>query len=387
MKLTGILLLMALIVSCGVNERREAEETILRFEQNNIPDKREIVFNVEATFVKGNVVLRGETDAPELIEQLTDSFQSLKVYNEITILPDSTVGNKTFALVNISAANLRAKPGHSSELVTQALLGTPVKLLKKDGGWYLVQTPDRYISWADAGGISPLSEQELNAWQQSDRMIYTGPFTQVYETPEMQYPVGDVSMGGMLQLKEKRWNFLKVAYPDGREGYTKIDGWVEWTGFLQAARPDTGSVIRLAKSMKGRPYLWGGTSSAAMDCSGFTKMVYYMHGIILARDASLQVRHGNLVEPGNGYANLQPGDLLFFGQQAEANQPEIITHVALSLGKTEYIHAAGMVEQNSFDAESELYSDYRKNTFIRARRIIGAEGTAGIQWLKEHDWY
>jgi gamma-D-glutamyl-L-lysine dipeptidyl-peptidase len=70
-----------------------------------------------------------------------------------------------------------------------------------------------------------------------------------------------------------------------------------------------------------------------MDCSGFTKMVYFMHGIILARDASLQVRHGQPVNPGDSFENLQPGDLLFFGRKANEEQPERITHVAISKGK------------------------------------------------------
>jgi gamma-D-glutamyl-L-lysine dipeptidyl-peptidase len=311
----------------------------------------------------------------------------MEVQNEITLLPDSSVGEKPFALVTLSAANLRAEPRHSSELVTQALLGTPVKVLKKQNNWYLVQTPDHYISWVDGAGIFPVTEQELNSWQQSDKMIFTGSFAQVFETWQMEQPVGDVTMGGILMLQERRWNYLKFAFPDGREGYTPIENWAHYLEFIEEAGPDSISVVEGAQSLKGRPYLWGGTSSVAMDCSGFTKMVYYMQGVILARDASLQARHGEEVDPGNNYMNLQPGDLLFFGQEKDENQPEKITHVAISLGNTEYIHAAGLVEQNSFNPESELYSEYRKNTFIRARRVIGSEGKEGIQWIKEHTWY
>lgn len=378
---------MMIVVSCGVNDRRKAEEIINRFEQNSIHDKRETVFNAEASFMKGQVVLKGETDNPELIEQLIDSLQPMKVQNEITLLPDSSVGDKPFALVTLSAANLRAEPRHSSELVTQALLGTPVEVLKKQDNWYLVQTPDRYISWVDGSGIFPVTEQELNNWQQSDKMIFTGSFAQIFETWQMEQPVGDVTMGGILMLQERRWNYLKFAFPDGREGYTPIGNWVHYLEFIEKAGPDSTSVVEGAQNLKGRPYLWGGTSSVAMDCSGFTKMVYFMNGVILARDASLQARHGEAIDPGNDYVNLQPGDLLFFGQEKDENQPEKITHVAISLGNTEYIHAAGMVEQNSFNPESELFSEYRKNTFIRARRIVGSEGKEGIRWIKEHTWY
>lgn len=383
----GIILLLLVTISCGVSNRKVAEDIIGQFEQNNIPDKREVVFKVKASFQKGKVVLRGETDNPNLKNELLNQFRSFEVIDEILLLPDSTVGENTYALVNVSAASLRVTPRYSAELVTQALLGTPVKILKKQGGWHLVQTPDRYISWAPSGGIFHVTKNELQAWRKTERVIFTGSFIQIFETKSLKTPIADVTMGGILEFLEQRWNFIKVRFPDGREGYAAPQNWVTFSDFRKTSQPESVSIVKLAQSLKGRPYLWGGTSALAMDCSGFTKTVYFMHGIILARDASLQVKHGQPVEPGGSYENLQPGDLLFFGQKANEEQPERITHVAISTGKTEYIHAAGKVEENSFDPRSEIYSDYRKNTFIRARRVIGSEGTEGIQWVKEHPWY
>jgi len=382
-----LLLSVTILVSCGVNNRKVAEDIIVQFEQNNVPDKRETFFYVEASFQKGKVVLHGETDNESLKNELINQFESFEVVDKISLLPDSTVGEKPYALVHVSAANFRATPRYSAELVTQALLGTPVKILKRQGGWYLVQTPDHYISWAPSGGIFPVTENELQGWRQVERVIFTGSFTQIFETERLENPVADVTMGGILELLEQRWNYVKVRFPDGHEGFTTPQNWVSFSEFREAISPDSTSLVNLAQSMKGRPYLWGGTSALAMDCSGFTKMVYFMHGIILARDASLQVRHGQPVNPGDSFENVQLGDLLFFGQKSSEEQPERITHVAISLGKTEYIHAAGKVEENSFNPRSELFSEHRKNTFIRARRVIGSEGTEGIQWVKEHPWY
>ncbi len=33
------------------------------------------------------------------------------------------------------------------------MLGTCVNVLKEENGWYLIQTPDKYISWVDDDGI------------------------------------------------------------------------------------------------------------------------------------------------------------------------------------------------------------------------------------------
>ncbi len=137
----------------------------------------------------------------------------------------------------------------------------------------------------------------------------------------------------------------------------------------------------------GRPYLWGGTSARAMDCSGFVKTIYFMNGIIPARDASLQIKQGERIEVENDFSNLQTGDLLFFGQKQSESQPEKVTHVAISLGNTEFIHASGKVERNSFNPESSIFSEYRKNSFLGAKRIIGFENTNNIQTIKNHPWY
>jgi gamma-D-glutamyl-L-lysine dipeptidyl-peptidase len=186
----GIFVLLIFVtVSCGVNNRKETEDIIVQFEQNNVPDNREAVFDVVASFQKGKVVLKGETDNAILKNELLNHFQSFEVVDEISLLPDSTVGEKLYALVNVSAANFRGTPRYSSELVTQALLGTPVKILKKQGGWFLVQTPDRYISWAPSGGIFPVTETELQNWRQADRVIFTGSFSQFTKQKEWKNPL------------------------------------------------------------------------------------------------------------------------------------------------------------------------------------------------------
>ena len=51
---------------------------------------------------------------------------------------------KIKGIIYNSVANMRSEPRHSSELVSQALLGTPVRILEEEGEWRRVQTPDKY---------------------------------------------------------------------------------------------------------------------------------------------------------------------------------------------------------------------------------------------------
>ena len=58
------------------------------------------------------------------------------------------------------------------------------------------------------------------------------------------------------------------------------------------------------------------------------------------------------------YEDLVAGDLLFFGRKATDTQPESVTQIAIYLGDSEFIHAAGYrdrVSINSMDPARENY--------------------------------
>ena len=67
----------------------------------------------------------------------------------------------------------------------------------------------------------------------------------------------------------------------------------------------TGSTIAIARSLLGRPVVWGGASpTEGFDCSGLVQYVFRQAGITLPRTADLQFLVGRTVSP----AALRPGD-------------------------------------------------------------------------------
>jgi cell wall-associated NlpC family hydrolase len=133
------------------------------------------------------------------------------------------------------------------------------------------------------------------------------------------------------------------------------------------ATPD--SIVRTAMSFMGIPYLWGGTSSKGMDCSGFTKTVYQMNGIQLMRNASQQAYQGTDVPLDPDLKNLKRGDLLFFGHE-DRRGGKRISHVGIYLGNKMFIHSSGMVHLSSLDPKSSLLDERRLKGLMRARRYL-----------------
>lgn len=357
-------------------------------EQEFAPDKREAFFQINLTEEQGKWIVRGETNIQSAKDSLLIRLNKLKplVADSVMVLPGEKNDSAGWALVTISVCNLRSGAGHDEEMVSQATLGTPVRVLKKQSSWYLVQTPDKYISWVDADALVVLSDKKFNEWKNDDRRIYLPSYGTGLH-PENNTPVTDLVAGSILQYKGMSGSNCLLAMPDGRLLTVPASDMENFESWMQKDNPSYDELITTAQQFMGRPYLWGGTSTKGIDCSGFVKTVYFLNGIILARDASLQFRHGGLIAPEQGWQSLQTGDLVFFGRKATDEKPAKATHVGMYIGEGEFIHSAGMVKQNSFDPQKNNYSEFRTISWLGGRRLLDSLGQAGIVKVSDHPWY
>lgn len=368
----------------------ELENTIAEVKEKYAPDKRTAIFEIEVKKNGDEITMYGETNLPEAKDELLDQLhaKNFNLKDSIKLLPDEELGEKIYGIVRLSVANIRSMPSHPAELATQSLLGTPLKIFKKRRGWYLVQTPDKYIAWVDDAGITEVTKEQIDEWINSEKVIVLADYTFAYSNPSTDSQrVSDLVAGDILKNLGEERNFCKVEFPDGRIGYIQKEECKVLNNWISGLSPDENSIVNTAKRYMGLPYLWGGTSTKGFDCSGFTKTVYYLNGIILQRDASQQTLYGELVDTENGFENLRPGDLLFFGRKATEDQKERVTHVGIYIGNNEFIHSAGIVGINSFDKDKPNFSEYRLNSFIRARRILNSIDGKGISTISSNKFY
>lgn len=369
-------------------DENEADEVIAQVRGDYAPDKRVALFDVEAEKKGQDYVLKGESNLPDAVDKLKQKLkeENLKFTDSISMLPDSEgLEGKTMGVVKISVANLRDEPKHSAQLVTQATLGMPLKVYKKQGGWYYIQTPDGYLGWVDYGGLANMTPDEFSKWKSAQKLIYLKPFGNSYEKPDDgSQSVTDLVAGDIIELLSEENGFYKVKYPDGREAFianAEASPYQDWLDSLEMEKED---LVDTSKKLMGLPYLWGGTSPKGVDCSGFTKTVYFLNGVVIPRDASQQVHTGKLVDTTRNFQNLIPGDLLFFGRPATDSTSERVVHVGMWIGDNKFIHSMGDVHISTLDSTDSEFDEYNYNRYLRTKRVFN-ENDEKLLYLKQKD--
>jgi SH3-like domain-containing protein len=381
-----------LVAGCSGSQNATVVKDVLDSAKTALaPDRRTAVFDVKGEAHDRTIQLSGEIHSADLRDRLLGFVRDAgyEPVDSLVVLPSAKLGERTIGIVSQSVANVRTKPGHAAEMGTQALMGTPVRILKEDDNWRYIQMPDEYLGWTD-GRIVAMSRAEYEAWAAKPKVVVTTEvgFVRSGRDPG-SIPVTDIVAGSLLAFKAVGETHYEVEYPDGRTGFLPKEHGELYGSWLSATADTPERVLATAYRFFGVPYLWGGTSAKGMDCSGFTKTVYFLNGVMLPRDANQQVRVGEPVPTDNNMAAVRPGDLLFFGSRAREGRPERVTHVGISLGGKRFIHTpgGGGVSTNSMDPADPDYSKGRENGFLHARRVIGAGEDRGIRRLTTIPYY
>jgi cell wall-associated NlpC family hydrolase len=109
---------------------------------------------------------------------------------------------------------------------------------------------------------------------------------------------------------------------------------------------DSYAISGTALAFRGVPYKNGGSDPAGFDCSGFVWYVFGQHGIVLTE--------------------LRAGDLVFFDTSGSGTHASYPTHIGISIGGDEFVHAPSTAGQVRVE---RLGSSYWSPRFLEARRV------------------
>lgn len=237
-----------------------------------------------------------------------------------------------FVTCKVSAANVKVEPSHESELYTQLLFGHRAKVLDTQfNAWMQIELPTQDHGFVLKSQFT-LNTDDNNS--QPDNHLVWGN-----EGVALNYP-----------------HDLRL-YPGSRISSHRLNT----SGLGKVALPEsiTPEMIKdqLLIPYLNVPYMWGGMTTAGIDCSGLSKLYYSFLNIALPHGADAQITFGTVVD---FVVEARLGDLAFF-----VNEENQVNHVGILLSPHEILHASevnGYVAIDSFDQEGIINKITGKRT-------------------------
>ncbi|MBS7146866.1 MAG: SH3 domain-containing protein [Intestinibacter bartlettii] len=328
-----------------------------------------------------NVLMNGQK-----VEYISTSGSWLKVkYNGVTgyvhgdyvtkgTTDNSTTGTTKYVSASVGL-NVRSGAGTSYSKLGKLEYKEKVTVLSTSNGWSKISYNGK-TGYVDSSYLKSTVPGSTNDNTNNET---TGTTKYVNTTSGLNVRSGagtSYSKLGKLEYKEK------VTVLSTSNGWSKINyngktGYVD-SSYLQSTVPGSNGnnannnnntvstkaneVIAYAKTLLGKPYVWGAQGPNSFDCSGFTYYVFKNKaGIVLPRTSSAQSKYGTYVSK----SNLKAGDLVFFDTNG-ANDGNV-SHVGMYIGNGQMIHASYGQKKIVI---ANFNDSYYQKAYVNARRVL-----------------
>ena len=279
---------------------------------------------------------------------------------------------QTTKYVNTTAGlNVRTGPSTSYAKIVTLSYGQSVNVLFTSNGWSKINYNGStgYVSSQYLQSTKPSSSSSSET-SQTVKYVNTTSGLNMRTGPATSYAkITTIAYGQSVNVLSTSNGWSKINY-SGSTGYVSSQ-------YLQSKKPSSSSssnsgstsvsssassVIAYAKTLLGKPYVWGAQGPNSFDCSGFTYYVFKNKaGIVLPRTSSAQSKYGTSVS----WSNLRAGDLMFFDTNGANNGQ--VSHVGLYIGNGQMIHASSSQRKIVI---TSVNTSYYKNAFVNARRVL-----------------
>lgn len=248
--------------------------------------------------------------------------------------------NSPFALGKYTAAALHLRPRPEAPMISQLLLGEPVRKLERAGAYYRVRR----------------AEDGLEGYVQADQLLTVSE--QLHEL-QCHTPCFALDLfGNMLGANHGIPVTFGARLPD-YDGLQTSVGNYKYLYSGQAVhsadvRPDPDLLIRLARKWRFCPELTGGRTPTGIDPVGLIQLLMRLVKVYLPYDLDTMTGEGR---PVDFIVQCQAGDLAFFDDGKGR-----VGHLGLVIPGGELLHVRGRVRIDGLDHFGIFDRDHRRYT-------------------------
>ena len=223
--------------------------------------------------------------------------------------------NLNFMNIINSSACMKYYPSATSHLETECLFGETVEVLDQYLDWaYCKLLTDNYYGWIKKKNLGKRTKT-------THRVIITRTFIFKESNPKSNILLY-LPLGSQLIIENIHNGWAKTFFFIKKK---RIDGYVPSYHIIQT-NEKIYDWVKVAQSLEGTPYVWGGRDTIGLDCSALLQLSYQTYGQIIPRNTSDQV---NLKKPNiSEINNLRRGCVIFWEG-----------HVGIMVDKKNCIHA------------------------------------------------
>ncbi len=267
---------------------------------------------------------------------------------------------KSTKIVTASSLNFRRGASTSASKIGTLSKGTEVGFISESNGWSKISYNGKvgYVSSRYLSNKLNTSSTDNNV--KSTKVVTASSLNFRSGASTSASKIGTLSKGTEVGFISESNGWSKISY-NGKVGYVSSSYLADKSSSNVPSYNKADKVIEFAKTLLGKPYVWGAEGPSSFDCSGYTQYVFKKSvGISLPRASREQAKFGKSVSRNN----LQKGDLIALDMEGANNGQ--VNHIGIYMGDGRIIHASATKKKVLISN----MTDYYYKSIVSIRRVL-----------------